>query len=175
VRAEGLEPSRALRPNGFSYRSTAFAAPALCGKVWGTATQAPRQTDHVFDGSLRMTSLSHGDVVNGVYKSAKSLFEQQDAIAEKYKCVGDYEPRMLRIPGLLITTVWLKSQTPNGADWVVPLHTKIGALQKEQMYTLGEFLNITKPWLIIASNRRFLSRKHNSRGCGRERSVAKRP
>ena len=35
VRAGGLEPSRALRPNGFSYPSTAFAAPALCGKVWG--------------------------------------------------------------------------------------------------------------------------------------------
>src|SRR5260370_40524501 len=29
VRAEGLEPSRALRPNGFSYPSTAFAAPAV--------------------------------------------------------------------------------------------------------------------------------------------------
>jgi hypothetical protein len=34
VRAEGLEPSRALRPNGFSYPSTAFAAPAV-GRVWG--------------------------------------------------------------------------------------------------------------------------------------------
>jgi len=34
VRAEGLEPSRALRPNGFSYPSTAFAAPAVC-RVWG--------------------------------------------------------------------------------------------------------------------------------------------
>jgi len=29
VRAEGFEPSRALRPNGFSYPSTAFAAPAF--------------------------------------------------------------------------------------------------------------------------------------------------
>src|SRR5581483_2193288 len=35
VRAEGLEPSRALRPNGFSYPATAFAAPALGGRVWG--------------------------------------------------------------------------------------------------------------------------------------------
>src|SRR5271165_2397027 len=33
VRAEGLEPSRALRPNGFSRPSTAFAAPAV--RVWG--------------------------------------------------------------------------------------------------------------------------------------------
>jgi len=29
VRAEGLEPSRTLRSNGFSYPSTAFAAPAV--------------------------------------------------------------------------------------------------------------------------------------------------
>src|ERR1019366_7572341 len=29
VRAGGLEPPRALRPNGFSYPSTAFAAPAV--------------------------------------------------------------------------------------------------------------------------------------------------
>ena len=35
VRAEGLEPSRALRPNGFSYPTTAFAAPAVFGGVWG--------------------------------------------------------------------------------------------------------------------------------------------
>ena len=35
VRAEGLEPSRTLRSNGFSYPSTAFAAPADFGRVWG--------------------------------------------------------------------------------------------------------------------------------------------
>jgi hypothetical protein len=35
VRAEGLEPSRALRPNGFSYPSTAFAALGCSAKVWG--------------------------------------------------------------------------------------------------------------------------------------------
>jgi hypothetical protein len=33
VRAEGLEPSRTLRSNGFSYPATAFAAPAV--RVWG--------------------------------------------------------------------------------------------------------------------------------------------
>src|SRR4051812_17494247 len=35
VRAEGLEPSRTLRSNGFSCPSTAFAAPAFCRRVWG--------------------------------------------------------------------------------------------------------------------------------------------
>ena len=36
VRAEGLEPSRALRPNGFSYPSTAFAAPAFLPQGLGS-------------------------------------------------------------------------------------------------------------------------------------------
>jgi len=36
MRAEGLEPSRALRPNGFSYPATAFAAPTEARHgVWG--------------------------------------------------------------------------------------------------------------------------------------------
>ena len=38
VRAEGLEPSRALRPNGFSYPSTAFAAPAFLPQGFGVWT-----------------------------------------------------------------------------------------------------------------------------------------
>ena len=36
VRAEGLEPSRALRPNGFSYPSTAFATPAILPQGLGS-------------------------------------------------------------------------------------------------------------------------------------------
>jgi hypothetical protein len=38
VRAEGLEPSRALRPNGFSYPATAFAAPANLAAGFGVWT-----------------------------------------------------------------------------------------------------------------------------------------
>jgi len=43
VRAEGLEPSRALRPNGFSYPSTAFAAPAVLPGfgVWTIPSPCP--------------------------------------------------------------------------------------------------------------------------------------
>ncbi len=36
VRAEGLEPSRASRPNGFSYPSTAFATPAVLPQGLGS-------------------------------------------------------------------------------------------------------------------------------------------
>src|SRR5678815_2058634 len=35
VRAEGLEPSRTLRSNGFSYLPTACAAPGVFARVWG--------------------------------------------------------------------------------------------------------------------------------------------
>ena len=38
VRAEGLEPSRTLRSNGFSYPSTAFAAPAILAAGFGVWT-----------------------------------------------------------------------------------------------------------------------------------------
>src|SRR5258708_1666367 len=43
VRAEGLEPSRALRPNGFSCPATAFAAPAVLPGfgVWTIPSPCP--------------------------------------------------------------------------------------------------------------------------------------
>ena len=116
---------------------------AVVGEVT-PLSQAPRPAGKVFDGTLRMTSLSHGEVVNAAYKNAKDLFAQEADLAQKYNCVGEFEPRMLRIPGLLVTTVWLKSQT-GGTDWVVPLHTKIGDLLKKELFTMDEFLNITRP------------------------------
>ena len=42
MRAEGLEPSRALRPNGFSYPSTAFAAPAVLQQGVGSGLSLHR-------------------------------------------------------------------------------------------------------------------------------------
>src|SRR6185503_10190171 len=45
VRAEGLESSRALRPNGFSYPSTAFAAPAVLPQGLGSGLSLHRFPD----------------------------------------------------------------------------------------------------------------------------------
>ena len=45
VRAEGLEPSRALRPNGFSYPATAFAAPAFFPQGLGSGLSLHRVPD----------------------------------------------------------------------------------------------------------------------------------
>jgi hypothetical protein len=117
---------------------------ALVGEVT-PQHQAPRPAGQVFDGPVRMTSFSHGEVIDGAYKKAKDLHARKDDLVNKFNCAGDHEPRVLRIPGLLVTAVWLKSQTPGGTDWVVPLHTKIGDLLTKEMYTMDEFLKITKP------------------------------
>jgi hypothetical protein len=119
---------------------------ALIGEVT-PLDNAPRPAGHVFDGPVRMTSVSYGEIINGAYKSAQVLNEQQVQLFQKFNLDGDYEPRMLRIPGLLITAIWLKSQTPAGQDWIIPLHTKIPALKvpNKEMFALEEFLTITKP------------------------------
>ena len=110
--------------------------------------KAPRPSGHVFDGEVRMTSLSHGPMINGAYQTALKLSEQQrqQELIEKYNLKGDFEPRMLRLPGLLITAIWLKSLANGGQDWILPLHTKLPDLQKqnEEMYTMKEFLGIVK-------------------------------
>ena len=45
VRAEGLEPSQALRPNGFSYPATAFAASAAWRRGLGSGLSLHRVPD----------------------------------------------------------------------------------------------------------------------------------
>jgi hypothetical protein len=108
---------------------------------------APRPAGHVFDGPVRMTCLSYGEIINGAYQKAQGLNRRQAELFQKYNLAGDYEPRMLRIHGLLITAIWLKALTEGGEDWIIPLHTKIAALQTpgKEMFTLEEFLTITKP------------------------------
>jgi hypothetical protein len=108
-------------------------------------SQGPRPAGHVFDGPVRMTSLSHGPIIDGVYKTAVGLAKIEADLIQKFGLSDDYEPRMLRIPGLLVSTIWLKSQTAGGTDWVVPLHTKISDLQKEMLFTMENFLEITRP------------------------------
>ena len=108
-----------------------------------TVHKAPRPAKQLFDGPVRMTSLSHGDVINSVYKRTKVLHSQHASGLQ-----DDYEPRMLRIPGLLVTTIWLKSKT-GGKDLVVPLHTKLPALTKEkekekEVYAMDEFLTAAR-------------------------------
>ena len=104
--------------------------------------KAPRPKDHVFDGRVRMTSLSHGQIINRGFSKAQDLKKNEQYLIYKFQLQGDYEPRMLRIPGLLVTAVWLKSLTAGGTDWVVPIHAKLRDLQNDQkeIYRMDEFL-----------------------------------
>ena len=102
-------------------------------------------TMSLFSGPVRMTSLSHGEIIDRAYKSAQDLNANQDKLFADYNIKGDHEPRMLRITGLLITALWLKATTPGAEDWIVPLHTKIADLQTKPVYSVEEFLRITQP------------------------------
>jgi len=113
-------------------------------------SQAPRPAGQVFDGPVRMTHLSRGQIIDSIYKTVVGLANRADDLIQEFNLTGDYEPRMLRIPGLLVTAIWLKSQTPGGTDWVIPLHTKITDLQKEILLTMEKFLEITRS---LASDR----------------------
>ena len=137
-------------------KEVAWQCLALCksGKVVvGEVTprsQAPRPAGHAFDGPVRMTSLSQGPIIDGIYKNAVDLANIKEELGQKFGLADDYEPRMLKIPGLLVTAIWLKSQVAGGADWIVPLHTKIDDLQKEQLVTMEKFVEITQS---LAKNR----------------------
>ncbi len=113
-------------------------------RLAGDAGDGPAITT-LFSGPVRMTSLSHGEIVDRAYKNIHELNKRQDQILADYNIQGDHEPRMLRITGLLITAVWLKANTKDAEDWIVPLHTKIADLQTKAVYSMEEFIRITKP------------------------------
>src|SRR5258708_26528063 len=56
VRAEGLEPSRTLRPNGFSCRATAFAAPAFSPGFGVWTIPSPFPDTSPVSGAARLVS-----------------------------------------------------------------------------------------------------------------------
>lgn len=116
----------------------------VAGEV-SPVNKAPRPRGQEFTGSVKMTSLSHGVVVDTAFTKAENLKSQQMQLVQKYNITGDHEPRMLRIPGLLVTVVWLRAVSSGAQDWIVPLHTKIPDLHKEDIYSVGEFLTIAKP------------------------------
>jgi len=108
-------------------------------------TKAPRPSGQVFNGPVKMSSLSYGPIINGAFKIVIGLAAFADDLLKKFHIEGDYEPRMLRIPGILMTALWLKSQTAGGTDWVVPLHTKIGGLKAESPLTMQDFVSVVRP------------------------------
>lgn len=106
-------------------------------------------------GAVRMTSVTYGPVIDGAYQKARSLVATMysgNKVAPKNaragKAIqppgGDYEPRMLRIPGLLVGACWLKSLN-GGTDYVAPLHGRIKQLD-QPLYAMRDFLKILRPF-----------------------------
>lgn len=107
-------------------------------------SKGARQPGHLFDGPVRMTSLSHGQIIDGIFSTVLDLAKIATDLVQEFHLIDDYEPRMLRIPGLLVTAIWLKSQTASGTDWVVPLHTHVADLRAQKMFAMQDFLNIMR-------------------------------
>jgi|SRR5579862_234948 len=107
--------------------------------------KAPRKAGRVFDGPVRMASVSYGPTINGAYKTVLGLATLAEDLVKKFHMEGDHEPRMLRIPGILATLLWLKSRSAGGKDWIVPLHTKISGLKEERPLSIEEFLSVVGP------------------------------
>jgi hypothetical protein len=104
----------------------------------------PRSPDQTFDGEVIMSSVWHGAIVNRIYQLGLQLVkEAQDLNYQAQMPQGEFEPRMLRVPGLLLTAIWLKA-LGGQADCVVPLHTRLSKLP-EKWYSMDNFLKIVQP------------------------------
>jgi hypothetical protein len=98
--------------------------------------KAPRQSGESVT-RMRMTSLFYGVEVNEGYKKARELHSRADGPGFPK---GDYEPRVLRIPGLLITAFWMQSMNKAAQeDVIVPIHW-VPTVKLNEWYTLSAFL-----------------------------------
>jgi hypothetical protein len=58
---------------------------------------------------------------------------------------GDYELRVLRIPGLNLEAFWLVAQPPRSGDLVVPFQASIPGLIRSGTIAIGDFLSTIGP------------------------------
>ncbi|MDQ2843695.1 MAG: hypothetical protein M3Y72_22175 [Acidobacteriota bacterium] len=75
--------------------------------------------------------------------SAWTALQAAEALGDLPDLSGDsYEPRMLRIPGLLIEALWLKPLSAGaGTDRIVPYHTLIKSLDPATPYPAQDFFD----------------------------------
>ena len=92
----------------------------------------------------QVTSLSYGASAWTALKAAEALENLPDFSGP----AASYEPRLLRIPGLLTEAFWLKSLSQSAgreADWVVPYRTPIKDLDQAKPYPIKDFLQMLYP------------------------------
>ena len=82
----------------------------------------------------RVTGLSYGALALETLKATQAL-ESMPGLSATH-----YEPRLLRIPGLLVEAFWLKTMSPGDeADLVVPYHTLIKELSPTRLHPVRDF------------------------------------
>ena len=85
----------------------------------------------------QMTSLSRDPLIAGAIRAIHEVETLPEVQA------GVYELQVLRIPGLLIEALWLKSPDPN-ASLIVPVLTRARELQAMHPYPVADFLGIVR-------------------------------
>jgi hypothetical protein len=93
----------------------------------------------------KMRSLSRGPQIDDATQAGSEV----ETLAEVQNQI--YELRVLRIPGLLIEGLWLKSQA-GGVDLVAPYLTLNNDLKSKRVFPMNEFLNIVR---ILAEKLQF--------------------
>lgn len=98
---------------------------------------------HIDFATKRVTSLSYGDTVQRNLDAAKSL-ENLSECAD-----GTYEPRLLRIPALLLEAFWLEpileAQANTATGWIVPFHTLSKEVEEGKPYPVKDFFRLIRP------------------------------
>lgn len=89
---------------------------------------------HAADGGHNFAGLHFGPFVG------RSLDAFRAAEAHPTVRGAEYEPRLLRVPALFVTALWLKPRAA-GADIVIPLDPAPSGLVVGRHYTATEFMN----------------------------------
>jgi hypothetical protein len=76
--------------------------------------------------------------------TAKNVKASQDLAKLPNPPPGNYELRVLSIPGLLTDCFWLKSTAADGSDWVVPFDTDVAELHEMNTYPMDGFMSTLK-------------------------------
>ena len=100
-------------------------------------------------GGLEFSQLNQGPFVSSTVEGV-SLAERLDEVLS-----DNYEPRLLRIPGLFVIALWLHGQTQN--DLLIPLPPTRPELEPYATYTEEDFLKAIQQAAIKKNKRIFES------------------
>jgi hypothetical protein len=97
--------------------------------------------------SWKLTSAYYGERVWNSLQASRAL----DALPEVR--AGNYELRVLTVPGLSLETFWLVAHTQGFTDLVVPFPAKpnqpISVLNEESIYKMPNFLAAIRPLILL--------------------------